>query len=263
MCRRYYLPGFHRWQLAADKGSVMKHLYLWVFIVVGALPLGSLFADDPDRPTTKKEKESYSGELVGKITKINKRSKVFTLRVEYFELVPNAGSRGGSAVPSDLQALARQQQDWARLQTGLENSKSPAQRLAKLQHYGAKFDHQRMRSHAQHLPYHIAVRHASIDLQPTTEVEIRVSEPPPKYDDQGKQQKYTAAELRELKGGKAWGYPGNWSDLQKGQMLAAFLSKKKPSDTESDEGTTKSKASLEVGRPSVAKIHILPDVQKQ
>src|SRR5262249_10133399 len=106
--------------------------------------------------------------------------------------------------------------------------------------------------------------HASIDLQPTAEVEIRVNDPPPKYDDEGKPKKYTAAELRDLKGpGKAWGYPGQWSDLQKGQKIfAVFLAKKKPSDTESDEATTKSKTSSEVGHPSVAKIHILPDAQK-
>ena len=242
----------------------MKHLLCWIFIVLVGLPLLPLFAvDDPERTTTKKEKDAYSGELVGKITKISKRSKGFTLRVEYLELVPNAGSRGGSAVPSDLQTLARQQQDWARLQTGLEQSKSPGQRLAKLQHYGAKFDHQRMRSHAQHLPYHIAARHASIDLQPTAEVEIRVSEPPPKYDDKGKQKKYTAAELRDLKGpSKAWGYPGNWSDLQKGQTLTVFLAKNKAPDPDSAEETTKSKASSEAGHPLAAKIHILPDAQK-
>jgi len=242
----------------------VKHLHCWIFFVLVGLPSLPLFAvDDPERTITKNEKDAYSGELVGKITKINKRSKGFTLRVEYLELVPNAGSRGGSAVPSEVQALARQQQDWARLQTGLENSKSPAQRLAKLQHYGAKFDHQRMKSHAQHLPYHIAVRYASIDLQPTTEVEIRVNDPPSKYDDEGKPKRYTAAELRDLKGpGKAWGYPGNWSDLQKGQTLTVFLAKKKAPDTDSVEETTKSKASSEAGHSLVAKIHILPDAQK-
>jgi hypothetical protein len=239
----------------------MRHLHFRILIVLAASPLWPLLAaDDPDSATTKKEKDAYSGELVGKVTKISKRSKGFTLRVEYLELVPNSGGRGSSGVPPDLQALARQQQEWANLQTGLQKSKFPVQRLAKLQHYSAKFDHQRMKSHAQHLPYHIAVRHASIDLQPAAEVEIRLSEPPQKFDDHGKPQKYTAAELRDLKGpGKAWGYPANWSDLQKGQTIAVFLAKKKIRDTESVEGAKSS----EVEHPLVSKIHILPDAKKQ
>jgi hypothetical protein len=244
------------------KGSVMRPLHSWILIVLAVSPLWPLFAaDDPDSAATKKEKDAYSGELVGKVTKILKRSKGFTLRVEYLELVPNSGGRGSSGVPSDLQALARQQQEWANLQTGLQKSKSPVQRLAKLQRYSAKFDHHRMKSHAQHLPYHLAVRHEIIDLQPADEIDIRVSEPPPKFDDHGKPQKYTAAELRDLKGpGKAWGYPANWSDLQKGQTIAVFLAKKKTRDTESEEG--EGAKSSEVEHPLVSKVHILPDAKK-
>jgi hypothetical protein len=258
---RYYVPDYSPIAVfGLLKGSVMKPLHSWILIVLASSPLWPLFAaDDPDSATTKKEKDVYSGELVGKVTKISKRSKGFTLRVEYLELVPNSGGRGGSGAPSDLQALVRQQQEWADLQTGLQKSKSQVQRLAKLQHYSAKFDHRRMKSHAQHLPYHLAVRHESIDLQPAAEIELRVSEPPPIFDDQGKPQKYTAAELRDLKGpGKAWGYPANWSDLQKGQTIAVFLAKKKTRDTESEEGAKSS----EVEHPLVAKIHILPDAKK-
>ncbi len=238
----------------------MKPLHSWILIVLAGSPQWPLFAiDDPDLAAAKKEKDASPGELVGKVTKINKRSKGFTLRVEYLELVPNSGGRGGAGAPSDLQALVRQQQEWANLQTGLQKSKSQVQRLAKLQHYSAKFDHRRMKSHAQHLPYHLAVRHESIDLQPVAEIEIRVSDPPPIFDDQGKPQKYTAAELRDLKGpGKAWGYRAIWSDLQKGQIITVFLAKKKTRDTESEEG----KKSSEVEHPLVAKIHIQPDAKK-
>jgi hypothetical protein len=238
----------------------MRHLHSLILIVLAASPLWPLFAaDDPDLATIKKEKDADAAELVGKVTKINKRSKGFTLRVEYLELVPTSGGRGGSGAPSDLQALVRQQQEWADLQTGLQKSKSPVQRLAKLQHYSAKFDHRRMKSHAQHLPYHLAVRHESIDLQPAAEIEIRVSDPPPKFDDHGKPQKYTATELRDLKGPvKAWGYPANWSDLQKGQTIAVFLAKKKIRETESEEGAKSS----EVEHPLVSKIHILQEAKK-
>ena len=62
--------------------------------------------------------------------------------------------------------------------------------------------------------------------------------------------------------GRAWGYPGNWSDLQKGQTLTVFLAKNKAPDPDSAEETTKSKASSEAGHPLAAKIHILPDAQK-
>src|SRR5260370_8041464 len=128
----------------------MKYLHSWILIVLAAYPLWPLFAaDDPDLATTKKEKDADAAELVGKVTKINKRSKGFTLRVEYLELVPNSGGRGGSGTPSDLQPLVPHQHECPNLQTSLQKSKSQVQRLAKLQHYSAKFDHRRMKSHAQ------------------------------------------------------------------------------------------------------------------
>jgi hypothetical protein len=196
------------------------------------------------------------------VTKISKRTKGFTLRVEYLDLQPNSGSSSGAGVSAEIQKLARQQQDFAKLQADLLKTEKPAQRLAKLQHYSSKLNHGSMKTHAQHLPYKVVVRHESIDLRPGPEIEVRTADQPLQLDDNAKLHKYYTEQLRILKEtGKVWGYPADWHKVQKGQLLTVFLAKKKPSDLEAKD--IKANEVSEDGRLVVSRIYILTDDKKK
>jgi hypothetical protein len=238
---------------------VVKHFPACLLVTLFTMANGTALLDDDPVPS-KKDKDAYAGVLTGKVTKRGKRNKDFTLRVEYYDLQPNSSYGGGSGQSGEIQSLIRQQQDLARLQADLMKTEKQSQKLAKLQHYSSKLNHGAMKTHAQHLPYKVVTRHESIDLQSASDVEVRTANPPPKFDDNGKAQKYTSSELRELKGpGKAWGFPADWSHVHKGQLITVFLSKRKTVDPEAKDGTVHTKASTDEGRIPVSKIHILTD----
>lgn len=239
----------------------MRPLLLCLLVIMLNVP--AVFADD-DFPASKKEKDAYAGALTGRVTKISKRTKGFTLRVEYLDLQPNTGYGSGPGGSGEIQKLARQQQDFAKLQADLLKTEKQTQRLAKLQHFSSKLNHVSMKTHAQHLPYRVVVRHESIDLQPASDIEVRIADPPPKLDESGKLHKYSADELRDLKGtGKVWGFPADWSQVEKGQLITVFLAKKKSADTDAKERPIQVTGSSNEGRPTVAKIYILTDDKKK
>jgi hypothetical protein len=68
-----------------------------------------------------------------------------------------------------------------------------------------------------------------VELQTTDDVKVRLNNPPPKYDDKGKIVRYSAKELKELKGTdpKLPGYNGEFSDLAQDQIVTVHLVKRK------------------------------------
>jgi hypothetical protein len=63
------------------------------------------------------------------------------------------------------------------------------------------------------------------ELQTTEDLKVRLSRPPAQFDDKGKVKKYTAKELREMRGPdhKLPGYTGEFSDLQTEQVVQVTL----------------------------------------
>lgn len=65
-----------------------------------------------------------------------------------------------------------------------------------------------------------------LNLQAADDMVVRLREPPLKYDEKGLILRYTAKELKELRGdGKLPGYPGDFANLKNGQTVLVFLAR--------------------------------------
>jgi hypothetical protein len=218
--------------------------------------------DDTTKSVGDSEKISTAHELTGKLTKISGQTNAFTLRVEYLDLQPNASHRAGASASKEVQHLIKQQQELARLQAQIQQTRNPAKRLAKLQKFAAKVQRQQVKAaHTQHLPYKTVTRHQDLQLLASEDVKVRLAHPSADFDEQEKPRKHAPEELRKLKG-PLWGYPGEWSNLQTGQLVKVFLSREKNGPAteidSSDDPKTDDKKKSEV-----AMIYILEDAKKK
>jgi hypothetical protein len=88
---------------------------------------------------------------------------------------------------------------------------------------------QNMLSHQANM-YQIATTQKEVEWQATDDVKVRMKNPPPQFDDKGRIKRYTAKELKELKGNeKLPGYPAEFSDIKTGQIVQVTLLQKKES----------------------------------
>jgi hypothetical protein len=78
-------------------------------------------------------------------------------------------------------------------------------------------------------PPNLAAVHVNFEFQVVESVKVRQRHLPQKFDDKGKPTKYTAQELKELKGpnSKLPGYTAELGDLKPGQLLTIELHQKK------------------------------------
>jgi hypothetical protein len=76
----------------------------------------------------------------------------------------------------------------------------------------------------------LAQRTFDVDLQPTDDMKVRMLQPPPDFDEKGRPKRYTAKELKELKGPdpKLPGYSADFDSLKPDQIVKVFLARKKP-----------------------------------
>jgi hypothetical protein len=66
------------------------------------------------------------------------------------------------------------------------------------------------------------------ELQAVDDIKVRAANPPAQFDDKGRIKRYTAKELKELKGNdKLPGYPAEFSDLKQDQIVQVTLIRKK------------------------------------
>src|SRR5262249_33902089 len=82
----------------------------------------------------------------------------------------------------------------------------------------------------------VVTEHKEFDLASTANVVVRLLELPVQYDDKGYLKKYTAAELKELKGKNPDlpGYAADFSRLQTGQTVQVTLVRAKGKDEPDD-----------------------------
>jgi hypothetical protein len=160
---------------------------------------------DLDKDLTTSPKMVQAGQLTGKIVTIVESKRSLRLQVTVAIPQPNQG-----AVQSYYQAqqnliTARLKRDW--------NGVVQAQ--------------QQM---AQHQLNMITMRkeNKEIELSTTEDVKVRRMNPPEQFDEKGQPKKYTAKELKELKGkDKDPGYPAEFSDLVQDQYVTVTLVRKK------------------------------------
>jgi hypothetical protein len=75
----------------------------------------------------------------------------------------------------------------------------------------------------------LAQRNIDIELQPTDDMKVRTFQLPPDFDEKGRPKKYSAKELKELKGPdpKLPGYTADFDSLKADQIVKVFLARKK------------------------------------
>ncbi len=191
-------------------------------LLVGCLALPAVGADKAkdkaDAKTEAKnaekgitsEKMYRAGQLAGKILTINESKKSVRLQVTLQYPKLNQG-----ALNSLVQAQINMQQaalnrDYNSRIQGIANA-------------------QRQMLQAQATLYSLETHTKDVELQAAEEVKVRQAHPPESFDDKGKLKKYTAKELKELKGPdpKLPGYNAEFSDLREGQYVTVSLVKKK------------------------------------
>jgi hypothetical protein len=104
------------------------------------------------------------------------------------------------------------------------------------------------------------------DIAAADDLKVRVPYPPPATDERGNPKKYTAKELKELKGaGNEWGYSADFDSLKPGQTVRFYLKRPKPpvKQPARKPNATKETDSAEAAKPVIATIHILAQPAQQ
>jgi hypothetical protein len=165
---------------------------LLVFALVSALRA----ADEPKNDPSKSLRSA--GEITGKLTQIDSTGK--GLRVQIQVQVPNP------------QAAYNLQQ----AQIRLARARNPQER------FNAQRDIQQQQANLYR------TQNKDLDFQMADDVKVRMKNPPVAFDEKGNPKKYTAKELKELKGDdKGPGYPAEIDALKPGQFVTVTVKVKK------------------------------------
>jgi len=194
----------------ASIGFVLILAVLWVGPATAA--------DDkkPMDPAAAKEKLINSGKLPGRVVEVDPSEGTMTLHVTLRYAVLN---------PSAVAQLADLRQQ---LVEALQIS-DPVERLQRAQEIRDEV------AQAQAELYNIEEQEIDVPLQLVDDVKVRVLKPPTRFDDKGRVKKYTAKELKELKGTENLpGYPSALAAVKAEQIVEVSVARKKgkPKDGE-------------------------------
>jgi hypothetical protein len=183
--------------------------------------------------------------VTGKLLSVGGSDKSLSLRVEYQVLEPRPNAAKGQA--HGMQHLLHEQQQIMR-------TRNPWVRAQKLQQF--EIDVLRQESRAVNQAFKLVSEHKDFDLESTPDVKVRYLEPPAQYDDKGQLKKYTAAELKELKGKNPDlpGYEADFDKLAPGQTVRVTLARPK-----ADKDKPKDKDAPDDRKPLVSMVVIVAD----
>ena len=189
-------------------------------------------ADQPaDPPPPPKPKIVKLDEVIGRLTKVDKKKNTLTIQVTYSVPDPKAQSQI-QHLNSELTSASR-----------IPNPSARARRISDLQ---SQINSQSSR---------VKQEHKDVTLTLGEDLNVRLKSPPVEYDENNKRKKHTVEELKELKGpGNEWGYTGDLSQLQSGQSIKVYLGRKKIDKSKDKVATDTS--------PFVYKIHVYSEVKK-
>ncbi len=211
--------------------------YLAALVVLCA---GPAFAD-PKRDADKEEKKPEAeklislGQVAGVLTSTGGSEADYTIRVTLRVVEPN---------PQAEVELLKKHQQLVQRQMQVMSTRNPWQRQQQMA--------QLLRD-AQQAPANLfVVKEVQQDIRavPADDMKVRLAQPPPAFDDKGHIKKYTAKELKELKGpDNLPGYTGTLDDVKTGQLVVVHLArrpakaadkdKEKEKDTEKTKGADK------------------------
>jgi hypothetical protein len=168
---------------------------------------------DAEKPDT--EKLVPAGQVTGVLKTVGGSEKYLSLETTVRYLEPN---------PQAQVHLVQQQQQLALRQMQIMQNPNPFVRNQQMIQLLQQA--QLMQLQAQNAVLQVKEAKREIELQPINDVVIRRMQLPLAFDDKGFPKKYTAQELKELKGtGNLPGYNADRIDLQAGQTVMVYLVK--------------------------------------
>ena len=200
---------------------------------------------------------AQAGEVTGILKKVNPTDKTFTLEVDVAELrgrlrLKTTAEHAARLAQQGVRQAARAGQEEARLLEQEEKAlqtRSPVKRAEKLDRVAVRAEKLQAKERAQQEKLrleqeaqkvrqalapgaHAHVQAARFDLGSGHDVKVRRLEPPVRYTKKGKVKKYTAKELKELKGADddLVGYRARFTDLRPGQIVQVGLTPPKAAD---------------------------------
>jgi len=220
---------------------------------------------DVEKPDTKKDEKKDSpwvkaGQVSGTIVSINESQKSLRLKIGVPKLKAEA-----------LQALNQASQELNQANQALAAAYAkPAQRADQAQQKAQAIQtaQQKISQVQQKMAYQKAnmytTEYQEHEIMTIDEVVVRLAEPAPKFDDKGKKVKFTAKELKELKGTdtKLPGYTGDFSDLRSNQMVQCSLVRDKASLKPMKVGPKPKDADVEItvdNKPQISMVYILAE----
>lgn len=190
----------------------MRHgFYLAALLALSAAPAP---ADDAKKDDKKPEGEKLVnlGKVAGVLTNTGGSEAEYTIRVTIRVPQPNMQAQAD---------LIRKQQQIAQRQLQIMGTRNPVQRQQQMI--------QLLRD-AQQMPQNLwTIKEVQKDVKatPADDMKVRLLHPPEAYDDKGKLKKYTAKELKELKGpDNLPGYTGTLDDVKANQLVLVTLARK-------------------------------------
>jgi hypothetical protein len=205
--------------------------FLALAFVLPAVPA----ADKEKPPGDKKEaaaKMISAGEITGRVVNVEATRKVLTVELTLVYQVPNVGAINNIANIKVQMAQARDINTMRNLQVQLIREQANVYQVKKESH--------------------------NIDVEAGDDVQVRLKDPPVAFDEKGNAKKYTAKELKELKGDpKLPGYAGDFDSLKTDQIVQIKLAKMK--ETPKPRGKGEDKDALTDNKPVATTIMILHD----
>jgi hypothetical protein len=104
------------------------------------------------------------------------------------------------------------------------------------------------------------------ELAAADDLKVRLLYPPPATDERGNPKKYTAKELKGLKGpGNEWGYTADFDNLKPGQTVRFYLKWPKPAAKQPPRKSNAAKETepADAVKPVIATVHILAEPAQQ
>ncbi len=182
------------------------------------------------------------GVFSGKLVSLPDSDRMFTVAVQYPEIVPNPNYKPPRNIQQEINRINQLQAQAAR-------SRNPRQVQNDLNQINQlSLQLQRQIAQAQANAVKIVQRTANVDFQAEEVLKVRIKDLPEVFDDKGNVRKYTAEELKELKGKDKDlpGYESTADALAVGQTVQVVLKqhhapKPPPPDAKKDEDKEKSK----------------------
>jgi hypothetical protein len=233
---------------------------------VGAALVLALVAAVPVRAADEKKKADAAdpkkdvdadkltpGEFTGKLVSVPGSDGAFTLEVQYERVElkdPNALARTEN---KEVQQSVREEREIARIQSDMARSRNPrdyVRHLQDLQNAMARFQAQAAQQglRPQDSPFKAVADKKDVDFHAADDVKVRTADLPVKFDEKGDIKKYTAAELKDLKGKDPAlpGYEAKAEDLKVGQTVKVTLARRKADKKDDDKEKAKDEPKMEV-----------------